>query len=82
LPSYKSSRPKTPPNFAVDLQNLRLLLKFLRVPTVVWPGLEADDLLAAAAYQASQAGYTVRLVSGDSDLWQVRQNLGLMLLSA
>eukprot|EP00775_Hariotina_reticulata_P003591 gene3591-3856_t len=71
LPSYKSSRPKSPPNFGADLENLRLLLKFLRVPTIVHPGLEADDLLAAAAHQASQAGYTVRLVSGDTDLWQL-----------
>lgn len=70
LPSYKAQRPPSPASFGPDLANLRTLLRFLRVPCLEAPGYEADDLLAGLAAAGSQAGYAVRLVSGDMDLYQ------------
>lgn len=72
LPTYKSQRAKAPPEFSADLRNLQQLLRFLRIHTLTAPGFEADDVLAGACRQASEAGYTVRVYSTDQDLWQVR----------
>nr|WP_316964645.1 hypothetical protein [Acaryochloris sp. CCMEE 5410] len=37
------------------------------LPIVVEPGYEADDVLGTLAYQASQQGFKVKILSGDRD---------------
>lgn len=44
LPTYKANRTKPAPDFAVDFANLKLLLRFTRIPTLTVPGYEADDV--------------------------------------
>lgn len=69
--TYKADRPGTPEDFVPDLKNLQELLEAFNVPVVTSPGYEADDVLATLAHSASDAGYRVKIVTGDRDLFQL-----------
>lgn len=69
--TYKADRPGTPEDFIPDLENLHELLTGLNLPIVTAPGYEADDVLGTLAQQASQAGYQVKILTGDRDLFQL-----------
>lgn len=71
--TYKANRSETPEDFIPDLQNLQELLTAMDLPIVVHPGYEADDVLGTLAYQASQQGFEVKILSGDRDLFQLVQ---------
>ncbi|ELR98293.1 DNA polymerase I [Gloeocapsa sp. PCC 73106] len=70
-PNYKADREKAPEDFSVDLVNLQALLSALNLTIVTASGYEADDVLATLAQQASQAGYRVKIMTGDRDLFQL-----------
>lgn len=70
-PNYKAGRQETPDDFFPDIANLQELLKALNLPIVTAAGYEADDVIATLAHQGSQAGYQVKIVSGDRDLFQL-----------
>jgi len=79
--TYKAGREETPEEFIPDLKNLQELLVGLRVPVLRAPGFEADDVLATLAHRASDAGYQVKIVTGDRDLFQlVDPNKGITVL--
>ena len=69
--TYKADRPGTPEDFVPDLKNLQQLLSALNLPVVTSPGYEADDILATLAYLGADAGYHVKIVTGDRDLFQL-----------
>ncbi|WP_448571314.1 DNA polymerase I [Trichothermofontia sp.] len=69
--NYKAGRPETPEDFIPDLHNLRELLQALGLPILELPGYEADDVLGTLAQQAVAAGYRVKILSGDQDLFQL-----------
>lgn len=69
--SYKAGRPETPEDFIPDLENLHELLRGLNIPVLTAPGYEADDILGTLAQRAAIAGYTVKILSGDKDLFQL-----------
>lgn len=69
--TYKAGRPETPEDFKPDLKNLKELLQALNLPIVTAPGYEADDVIGTLARRASQAGYPVKILSGDQDLFQL-----------
>lgn len=69
--TYKAGRPETPEDFMPDLENLQELLKAMNLPIVISPGYEADDVIGTLARQASQAGFNVKILSGDRDLFQL-----------
>jgi len=69
--TYKAGRPETPEDFIPDLENLQALLRALQLPIVTAPGYEADDVLGTLAQQAVAAGYRVKILSGDQDLFQL-----------
>jgi DNA polymerase-1 len=82
-PQYKANRQETPEDFIRDLKNLQKLLAALNLTIAVSPGYEADDVLGTMAQQASQAGYRVKIVSGDRDLFQLvsdRQQISVLYL--
>ncbi len=72
---YKSDRKETPEDFIPDLANLQDLLSALNLQTVTAIGYEADDVIGTLATQASVAGYEVKIVSGDRDLFQLVSKL-------
>ncbi|MGK7924038.1 MAG: DNA polymerase I [Spirulina sp.] len=70
-PAYKADRQETPDDFIPDLENLQQLLQALNLTAIAKPGYEADDILGTLAVQGSQAGYSVKIVTGDRDLFQM-----------
>ncbi|HAN45054.1 MAG TPA: DNA polymerase I [Cyanobacteria bacterium UBA8156] len=69
--TYKADRRETPEDFIVDLHNLQRLLQALRLPVVTAPGYEADDVLGTLTHRGKAAGYAVKILSGDRDLFQL-----------
>lgn len=69
--NYKANRRETPEDFIPDLENLHELLRGLNLPILTVEGYEADDVLATLAQKASSAGYQVKILTGDKDLFQV-----------
>ena len=69
--TYKAGRAEIPENFIPDLKNLQELLTYLNLPAITAPGFEADDVLGTLANKASAAGYQVKILTGDRDLFQL-----------
>lgn len=69
--TYKANRKETPEDFIEDLKNLHELLEALNLRIITSPGYEADDVLATLAEKGSAAGFKVKIVSGDRDLFQL-----------
>lgn len=69
--NYKANRQETPEDFISDLQNLQQILEALQVSIATCAGYEADDVLAALAERGIQAGYQVKILTGDRDLFQL-----------
>ncbi len=69
--NYKADRVETPEDFTIDIQNLYQLLTALNLPTITAVGFEADDVLGTLAGRASRAGYRVKILSGDKDMFQL-----------
>ncbi|WP_052055765.1 DNA polymerase I [Myxosarcina sp. GI1] len=82
-PNYKSNRTETPEDFIPDILNLQQLLTALNLTIATKAEYEADDILGTLARQASEAGYRVKIVSGDRDLFQLvddNKNIGVLYL--
>ncbi|MBW4646548.1 MAG: DNA polymerase I [Goleter apudmare HA4340-LM2] len=69
--TYKADRPGTPEDFVPDLKNLHELLEGFNLPIFTAPGYEADDVLGTLAQKATAAGYKVKILTGDRDLFQL-----------
>lgn len=69
--NYKSNRSETPADLLVDVENLKELLNACNIPVITAPGYEADDILGTLAAKAKKAGYRVKILSGDRDLFQL-----------
>lgn len=70
-PEYKANRASPPPELIPQFSLIREVCATFDVPSIEMEGYEADDLIATYAYQASQDGYKVTIVSGDKDLMQL-----------
>lgn len=69
--TYKADRAETPEDFIIDLKNLQELLSYFHLSIVTAPGYEADDVLGTLAQRASAAGFIVKILTGDQDLFQL-----------
>jgi DNA polymerase I len=70
--SYKAHRDEAPEQFFADLANLQeILAGAMDLPLCMAPGYEADDVLGTLANRAAAAGWRVRILSGDRDLFQL-----------
>ncbi len=71
-PNYKAHRDVAPAHFFQDLGQLQEILKTqLQLPICLAPGFEADDVLGTLANRAAADGWSVRILSGDRDLFQL-----------
>ncbi|MGC6483979.1 MAG: DNA polymerase I [Synechococcus sp.] len=71
-PNYKAHRDVAPEVFFQDLNQLQEILRQqLQLPLCLAPGYEADDVLGTLANRAANAGWRVRILSGDRDLFQL-----------
>ncbi|MBF1999698.1 MAG: DNA polymerase I [Synechococcales cyanobacterium M58_A2018_015] len=69
--TYKAGRPDAPEDFIPDLRNLQELLVALNLPILTAPGYEADDIIGTLTRKATAAGWQVKILSGDRDLFQL-----------
>ena len=70
-PPYKANRPPAPPDLVAQIEPLHEIIQALGVPLLRIDGVEADDVIATLAAQASQAGFRVLVSTGDKDLAQI-----------
>lgn len=69
--NYKADRQETPPDFIQDVTNLQKLLIGFNLPIISTVGYEADDVIGSLTTQAVKENYTVKILSGDRDLFQL-----------
>jgi DNA polymerase I len=69
--TYKANRIETPESFIPDMKNLQKVLAAMNLPAITQAGFEADDVLGTLSQVASAEGYTVKILSGDRDLFQL-----------
>jgi len=68
---YKAHRPPPPEEFSVQVPVLRKILEELHIPTLDFPGYEADDLMGTLSAKSVQEGVTAYLMTGDHDTFQL-----------
>ncbi|MDR1482338.1 MAG: DNA polymerase I [Synergistaceae bacterium] len=69
--AYKDGRRPTPEGFKTQIPLIFELCAALGYPVFVRDGIEADDLIAAAATAAAEEGVEVLILSADKDLLQI-----------
>ena len=68
---YKANRPPMPDELRSQIEFVHRGIKAMGLPLVAITGVEADDVIGTYAKQASDAGKTVLVASGDKDLAQI-----------
>src|SRR5690606_30763862 len=70
-PAYKAIRPEPPEDLRPQFPLTREATRAFNVSCIETEGYEADDIIAALACQAGDAGGSVTIVSSDKDLMQL-----------
>jgi len=68
---YKAQRPEMPHPMVQQIPYVHQVLHAMRVPILMIPGEEADDILGTMAVRAAALDYAVTLITGDKDLLHV-----------
>ena len=68
---YKGTRKGMPDELREQVPVIREVLKAMNIPLMMKEGYEADDLLGTMSVLGEQAGFEVKIVSGDRDLLQL-----------
>jgi 5'-3' exonuclease len=68
---YKAQRPETPESLLQQIPYVHRMLEGMRVPILMMPSEEADDILGSVAVRGAAEGHRVVLISGDKDLFQL-----------
>lgn len=71
FPEYKATREKMPDDMAEQLPYIQKIVEAMRIPYLMLPTYEADDIIGTLALKATQKGIEVSLVSGDKDFMQL-----------
>ena len=71
FPAYKANRPAMPDTLVSQIPLVHRVVDALRVPRLMIPGEEADDILGTVAVRAAAQAYDVRIVTSDKDLLQL-----------
>jgi len=71
FPDYKGTRSATPPEFKGQVELIDQVLDALGIATYRAEGYEADDIIATLTAQALDEGFTVEIVTGDRDSFQL-----------
>ncbi len=70
-PAYKATREETPQLVIDALEPLTVLCKALRIPVLMIPGYEADDVIGSMSKKCEKEGYLVYMVTPDKDYGQL-----------
>jgi DNA polymerase-1 len=69
--NYKAHRPPPPDDLLVQEPMIAQVMEGMRIPVLVAPGYEADDVMATVAKEGAARGLEVFLCSSDKDLRQL-----------
>lgn len=68
---YKSQRPPMPEDLRPQVQPIKDIVQAMGLPLLVQEGVEADDVIGTLAAQATAAGQSVLISTGDKDMAQL-----------
>jgi DNA polymerase-1 len=68
---YKGTREKMPDDLKIQIERVRQLVDAFNIPRLELEGFEADDVLGSVAVKAVDAGFGVKIITGDKDLLQL-----------
>lgn len=68
---YKATRPTMPEGLIPQIAYIHRIVDAFNIPVLMVDRLEADDVIAAVARKAANAGFDVTLITGDKDLFQL-----------
>ena len=71
FPDYKATRAASPEGFKGQVELIKEVVRAFGVDALELEGFEADDIIATLATQATSRGFTVGIVSGDRDTFQL-----------
>lgn len=69
--AYKGTRKPMPEELHEQVGLMKEVLSAMNIPIMTKEGFEADDILGTLSRKAEEAGFEVRIVSGDRDLLQL-----------
>jgi DNA polymerase-1 len=69
--NYKAHRPPPPDDLLVQEPMIAQVMEAMRIPVLVAPGYEADDVMATVGKEGAARGLDVFLCSSDKDLRQL-----------
>jgi len=69
-PEYKANRGAPPDDLIPQFAMINKLIEVMKIPNIVMPGFEADDLIGSLAVQMKDSFDEVLIASGDKDLMQ------------
>lgn len=70
-PAYKANRPEMAQELSVQIEPLYDIIRAMGLPLLAIEGIEADDVIATLAHQASLDGIKTVISTGDKDLAQL-----------
>ncbi|MFT7286449.1 MAG: DNA polymerase-1, partial [Halieaceae bacterium] len=70
-PDYKATRPPMPDELREQVEPIHSIVRAMGLPLLCEPGVEADDVIGTLARQASAAGASVIVSTGDKDMAQL-----------
>ena len=68
---YKAHRPPMPDELKVQIAPIHRIVKAMGLPILIIDGVEADDVIGTLAREASEAGISTLISTGDKDLAQL-----------
>ena len=70
-PEYKATRETAPDIFRSQVPLIKEVLEAMQIPQVSVAGFEADDVIATLTRRGREFGYSVMVVTGDRDAFQL-----------
>ena len=70
-PDYKANRAAAPELVHAALEPLQQIMEALKIPVLMKPGFEADDVIGSVATREALHGFEVYMVTPDKDLGQI-----------
>jgi DNA polymerase-1 len=70
-PDYKANRAAMPDDLRSQIAPIHEIIKLMGVPLLMVEGVEADDVIGTLADQATHAGMSVLVSTGDKDMAQL-----------
>ena len=70
-PAYKAQRKEMPEDLRPQIPVIRRLFEAFRIPVLIEPGYEADDVIATLARRAAERGLDVFICTADKDARQL-----------